>query len=272
MAQGLAQVDGGERELDVVGEPAAERLVDRLGEVRGQDRQAVEPLEPLQEVVDLEVGEPIVGGVDLGGALAEQRVGLVEQEHDVAGLGGVEDLGEVLLGLADPLRHHLRQVDLVDRQAELARDHGRAHRLADAGRAREQDRDAGRAAEPPVLADAAALADRGDDLAEQRAGVGVGDDVVERVRRVERLAEALQPAVELVAHREVEPVEVGRAGDARRARRHLDHAAGDREAIGQLAGDLGLEVGQRALPQLDPGVAAGRGELDVDHRPHPQRR
>src|SRR5213078_3539594 len=65
----LAQVDGGERELDVVGEPAAERLVDRLGEVRGQDRQAVEPLEPLQEVVDLEVGEPIVGGVDLGGAL-----------------------------------------------------------------------------------------------------------------------------------------------------------------------------------------------------------
>src|SRR6185436_16161085 len=56
----LADVDRGERELDVVGEPAPEREVDRLGEVRRQDREAAEALEALQEVVDLEVGVAIV--------------------------------------------------------------------------------------------------------------------------------------------------------------------------------------------------------------------
>ena len=41
--------------------------------------------------------------------------------HDVAGLGGVEHVGQVLLGLAEPLRDDLREIDFVDVEAEALR-------------------------------------------------------------------------------------------------------------------------------------------------------
>src|SRR4051794_41736116 len=62
------------------------------------------------------------------GPLGEQRVGLVEEQHRVRGLGLVEDLREVLLGLADVLVDDLREVDAVEVVAELLGEQLRDHR------------------------------------------------------------------------------------------------------------------------------------------------
>ena len=70
----------GHREVDDRVEAAHEGLVDVGAQVRGQDRQAVEPLHPLEQVGDLDVGVAVAGVLDLG-PLAEQRVGLVEQQE-----------------------------------------------------------------------------------------------------------------------------------------------------------------------------------------------
>ena len=67
----------------------------------------------------------------------------------MACLGGVEHAAEVLLGLADPLRDDLAEIDLVELEVELARDQAGDHRLAGAGRAREQRRYAGAARDLP---------------------------------------------------------------------------------------------------------------------------
>ena len=68
----------GHREVDDRVEPAGERLVDVRPQVRREDRDAVERLHPLEEVGDLDVGVAVVGVLHLG-ALAEERVGLVEE-------------------------------------------------------------------------------------------------------------------------------------------------------------------------------------------------
>ena len=88
--QALAGVLVGEREGEPARQPALERGIDRGAEVGGEHRDAFEGVESLQQVVDLEVGVAIDRGPDLG-ALGEQRVGLVEQQHDLAVLAGVED-------------------------------------------------------------------------------------------------------------------------------------------------------------------------------------
>ena len=98
---------------------------------------AVEPLHPLQQVGDLDVGVAIVGVLDLG-ALAEDRVGLVEEQHAVDAVGLGEDPVEVLLGLADVLVDDRREVDHVEVEAEVAGDDLGRHRLAGAGVAGEQ--------------------------------------------------------------------------------------------------------------------------------------
>ena len=77
-------------------------------------------LHALQQVADLDVGVAVVRVPDLA-ALAEQRVGLVEEQDGVGGLGFGEDARQVLLGLADVLADHRRQVDLVQVQARARR-------------------------------------------------------------------------------------------------------------------------------------------------------
>ena len=94
------------RERNDGAQPPGEGRVQRAAGVGGQDRQPAERLHPLQQVGDLEIGVPVVAVAHLG-ALAEQRVGLVEQQHRAAVLGGVEHLPQLLLGLADVLAHHL---------------------------------------------------------------------------------------------------------------------------------------------------------------------
>ena len=71
-------------------------------QVRRQDRQAAVDLHPLQQVADLDVGVAVVAVLHLA-ALAEERVGLVEEQDRAAVLGGIEHPPQVLLGLADVL-------------------------------------------------------------------------------------------------------------------------------------------------------------------------
>ena len=54
-----------------------------------EDRQAAIGFDPLQQVADLDIRVAVVAVLDLA-ALAEQRVGLVEQQHRAAAFGGVE--------------------------------------------------------------------------------------------------------------------------------------------------------------------------------------
>src|SRR6266511_1207087 len=112
------------RELHHDVDPAEERLVHVPLQVRRHDRDAVVGLEPLQQVGDLDVRVPVVCVADVR-ALPEQRVGLVEEQHEVSRRGTGEDPLEVLLGLTDVLAHHAGEVDLVEVQAELARNHSR---------------------------------------------------------------------------------------------------------------------------------------------------
>ena len=128
-------------EVDDRVEPADERLVDVRAQVRREDRQAVERLHPLEQVGDLDVRVPIARVLDLA-PLAEERVGLVEQQDAVDPVGLGEDAVEVLLGLADVLVDDGRQVDDVQVEAEVAREHLRGHRLAGARIAREERGDA----------------------------------------------------------------------------------------------------------------------------------
>ena len=92
-------------------------------------------LHPLEQVGGLDVGVAVMGVLDLR-ALAEERVRLVEEQHAVHPLGLGEDPVEVLLGLADVLVDHRRQVDDVEVEAQLAGQHLGRHRLAGARLAR----------------------------------------------------------------------------------------------------------------------------------------
>ena len=125
----------------------------------------MERLHPLEQVAHLEVGVPVVA-VPHRGALAEQRVSLVEQQHRAAVLGRVEDPAQVLLGLADPLADHLAEVDVHQVKVEVPGDHLGGHRLAGAARPGEQRRRAEPArrarGEPPVVQHRGPVPHRGD--------------------------------------------------------------------------------------------------------------
>ena len=131
----------GEREVDDDVEAAQERVVHVLAEVRRQDHRAGVALHLLQQVGDLDVRVAVVGVAHLR-ALAEERVGLVEEEDRVRPLGGREDPVEVLLRLPDVLRDDGREVEPEEVEAEVAREHLAGHRLAGSGLAGEEHLDA----------------------------------------------------------------------------------------------------------------------------------
>ena len=72
-------LDAGQREIDHEAQPAQEGLVEVLLAIGGEDREALEALHALEQVADLEVGVAVVRVLDLG-ALAEERVGFVEEQ------------------------------------------------------------------------------------------------------------------------------------------------------------------------------------------------
>ena len=119
------------RKVDDHVEAAGEGLVDVGPQVGGQDGEAVEGLHPLQQVGDLDVGVAVVGVAHLG-PLAEEGIGLVEEQDGVDAVGLGEDPLQVLLGLTHVLVDHGGQVDGVQVEAEVAgHDLGR-HGLAGA--------------------------------------------------------------------------------------------------------------------------------------------
>ena len=93
-------------------------VVERALHVGREDRQAAIGLHALQQVVDLDVGVAVVAVLHLA-ALAEQRVGLVEEQDRAAVLGRVEQAAQILLGLADVLADDRRQVDAVEVEPQL---------------------------------------------------------------------------------------------------------------------------------------------------------
>ena len=111
----------GEREFTMKRSRRMKAGVERALHVGGEDRQAAIGLHALQQVVDLDVGVAVVAVLDLA-ALAEQRVGLVEEQDRAAVLGGVEQAAQVLLGLADVLADHRRQIDAVEIEPQLVGD------------------------------------------------------------------------------------------------------------------------------------------------------
>ena len=93
----------------------------RRAAVAGEDGDALVGLDAREQVVGLRVGEAIVRVLDVG-ALAEERVGLVEEQHDLRMLGAGEELREVLLRLADVLARDAGQIDAIDGQPEPRRE------------------------------------------------------------------------------------------------------------------------------------------------------
>src|SRR5690606_41954455 len=85
---------------------------------RSSDLEAGERLDALQEIGDLLVRVAIVRVAHLR-ALAEERVGLVEEEQPILVLGAGEHAREVLLGFADELRDDEREIDAVHVAARL---------------------------------------------------------------------------------------------------------------------------------------------------------
>ena len=75
-------------------------------------------LHALQQVVDLDVGVAVVAVFDLA-ALAEQGVGLVEEQDGAAIFGGVEEPAQILLGFADVFADDGGEVDAVEVEAQF---------------------------------------------------------------------------------------------------------------------------------------------------------
>ena len=107
--------------------------------------------------------------------LPEQRVGFVEKQHRVRIFGGLEHPVEILLRLADPLRHHPGQVDPKERQPQFGRNDAGGHGLAGAGGPGEEGGRPGTAdrhfCESPAIEDGGAAANCGTQLLQLREGI-----------------------------------------------------------------------------------------------------
>ncbi|MNS89760.1 hypothetical protein D3C72_1237810 [compost metagenome] len=142
----------GHREIDHRLKATGECLVDIGAQVGRQDHGAGKVLHALEQIGHFLVGMAVVAALR-GRALAEQRVGLVEKQDPAAALCLVEHRGKVLLGLADVLGHHHRQVDAVHVHRGVLSQQRGGERLAGAGRPIEQAAIAGldRLAQPPGI-------------------------------------------------------------------------------------------------------------------------
>jgi hypothetical protein len=95
---------------------ALEGPVDVFAEVGRHHDDALVVLQPLQEVVGLQVGVAVVGRLDVGAA-AQQPLAIVEQQDHVEFFGGREDAVQVFLRLADVFVDDGGEVDAVEVEA-----------------------------------------------------------------------------------------------------------------------------------------------------------
>ena len=98
----------GKRKLHDEAQAAQERRVEGAFHIGREDRQAAVGFHALQQVADFDVGVAVVAVFDFA-ALAEQRVGFVEEQDRAAFFGGVEHPAQILFGFADVFADHLAQ-------------------------------------------------------------------------------------------------------------------------------------------------------------------
>ncbi len=121
-------------------QPAQKSRIDRALYVGREDCEAAIRFHPLQQVADFHIGVAIVAVLDVT-ALPEERVGLVEEQDAAALLGCVENATQVLLGLTYVLADDLAQIDAIQIEPQLVREHLGGHGLARAARTGEQRSD-----------------------------------------------------------------------------------------------------------------------------------
>src|SRR4051794_13192740 len=240
-----------EREVDDEADPPRERLIQGIALVRGEDREAAVGLHALQEVADLDVGIAVVAVLDLG-ALAEERVRLVEEQDRAAALRRVEHPAEVLLRLPDVLRDDLAEVDPVEVELELEGEHLRGHRLAGAAHALEERAHAepaqALAREAPRLVHALTAADMGRHLAQDLELRRRQDDVVPARDRLDPLREVVELRTRLRA-----------AGAPQRL---LERASGPQRVDRRRRDRLRVEV---ELPRQRVERSVERGSVAAEH-------
>src|SRR5262249_13073334 len=151
-------------------------------------------------------------------ALAEEGVGLVEEQDGAALLGAVEDVAEILLRLADVLADDAGQVDAIEVELQMVGEDVGGHRLARAGRARKERADAapsGQArGEAPRLVHLGASGHLVRDLMELGQDVGWQDDVLPGGAGRETLGEFAEAPADLLAARVPEIAAREGGGDA----------------------------------------------------------
>jgi hypothetical protein len=169
------------------------------------------------------------------GALAEQCVGLVEQQDGAGVLGCVEQSGQVLLGLPDVLAHRLAEVDHDQVEAQVGGECLGREGLARPARAGEQrggpDAEARPCGEAPVVHDPAALSHAGSQRVQLCQALLGEDEVVPRRARLDEPSQSVEAPASPLAHCsgeigsvrrlargcvEVAQREVGERGDVRR--------------------------------------------------------
>ena len=99
-----------QREVDHCVRPHHERLVDLLPHFGREDDDAVELLDPPEQVADLQVGVAVVR-VRISVRLPNSASASSKSRTALLACAASRRPAEVLLGLADPLAHHRRQVD-----------------------------------------------------------------------------------------------------------------------------------------------------------------
>ncbi len=178
---------------------AREGGIEILRQIGCQDHHPVVLLHLLQQIRDLDVRVAIVRILDLR-ALAEQRVGLVEQQDRAGALRRAEDAFEILFGLADVLGDDRRKVDAVQLEPDVVGDHRSRHRLARTRGAGEEDHQAGAAAraldQSPAAVHALAVPDRRRDVVQVLQGIRGQHEVAPVCGRTIRVARRASPSFE----------------------------------------------------------------------------
>src|SRR5947207_3183987 len=119
-------------------EAADESLVQIVFEIRRQDEQAWKIFDALEKIADLLIRILVVRALNVG-ALAEQGVGLVEEQNPILGFRPFEDAFEILLRLTDVFGNDLGQIDAIHVSRKLLAEKRGGERFAGSGRSIKQD-------------------------------------------------------------------------------------------------------------------------------------
>ena len=278
-----AQILVGQGKRQVVAEAADEGRVDAPRLVGGHEDDALVLLHPLEQIGHLGVGVFVLGVLYLA-ALAQQGVGLVEEQNHVAFLRLVKHLAQTLFRLADVLVHNLGQVHLIELQPQPGGQHLGRHGLARARRAGQEDGDAPAIGIPPPEAPAVQYQALVLHLGAHRLETGLQPrlqlQVVPGVGAVDKADVLIPPVVQhLVAQAEDVPLRPGSPGEAAAQQAentlHLAHRQvqlGGQTVRRKVRAPAGQQLCRQVPPQLgalgDGGLRDGGREHRRGHKGH----